>query len=156
VRHLEAACPFCGVQLALDNTPAPIMPRVRLGRAATFAFGATLAGAAALVGCSGEDVGKEGGGGMSSGGSGAGNSSAGNSNGGTGIAPVYGAPAAGMGGNNTFGGGPVYGAPPAGMSQGGNAGDGNMAGNANAGSGGSNIVPPYGAPAYGLPPAPEE
>jgi hypothetical protein len=49
--------------------PPPVLPRVRLGRAATFAFGATLVGAS-LVGCGGEaEEGKKGSGGQNGGGS---------------------------------------------------------------------------------------
>src|SRR3954469_20602120 len=54
VRQSEAACPFCSVELALGHvSPAPL-PRVRLGRAATFAFGASLVGATSLVACGGD------------------------------------------------------------------------------------------------------
>ena len=65
VRQHESACPFCSSALSLTNVAPPPVPRTRLGRAATFAFGATLvAGAAALTGCGGDsEGGKEGGGG---------------------------------------------------------------------------------------------
>ena len=56
VRVHERACPFCRSELALSDVPPPIVPRSRLGRAATFAFGATLVGASALASCSDEDV----------------------------------------------------------------------------------------------------
>lgn len=50
VRASEASCPFCGA--AIDAArPVPGMPDRRLGRAATFAFGAALA-AASATGCS--------------------------------------------------------------------------------------------------------
>lgn len=96
VRQTETACPFCEASLSLGRLPPPLLPRTRLGRAATFAFGATLvAGAATLVGCAGSsEEGKKGGGGSSNGGSGG--SSAGQSVGGS-AQPVYGAPAAGTG-----------------------------------------------------------
>lgn len=51
-RHVkagEAACPFCGG--APSEPIARPLPSARLGRAATFAFGAALA--AATAGCSG-------------------------------------------------------------------------------------------------------
>lgn len=49
VRASERDCPFCGD--AVDATqPVPGRPTVRLGRAATFAFGAALA-AASASGC---------------------------------------------------------------------------------------------------------
>jgi hypothetical protein len=51
VRVRETSCPFCGAGLALSDSPPPVLPRARLGRAALFAFGATIAGAAA---CGGE------------------------------------------------------------------------------------------------------
>ena len=136
VRQAETSCPFCSTELSLGHVPAHLLPRTRLGRAATFAFGATIVGAATLVGCGGEsEEKKEGGGGTTSGGTAAGGSSAGQTSGGTGITPVYGAPAAGTGndGGSTSGGtsstagtasggtssiggsaGPVYGAPAAG------------------------------------------
>ena len=152
VRQAESSCPFCSAALSLADVPEHTLPRTRLGRAATFAFGATLVGATALVACGGEsEEGKKGGdGGMAAGGttskagSASGGSSAGNQPiGGTGIGPVYGAPAGGTGNDNTGGtlgtagtatGGtgspqPVYGAPA--------AGSGNM--------GGFTGVPVYGA-----------
>ena len=136
--------------MSLVNVPEHALPRTRLGRAATFAFGATLVGATALVACSGEtEEGKKGGNGgtaaggtTSKAGAASGGSSAGNQPiGGTGIGPVYGAPAGGTGnddgGSSSVGGGtggsggpiPVYGAPA--------AGSGNM--------GGFSGVPVYGA-----------
>src|SRR4051812_47263654 len=109
VRRAETSCPFCSAALSLTDVPEPALPRTRLGRAATFAFGATLVGATTLVGCGGDsEGGKEGGGGTTTGGTttggtsakggnASGGSSAGQASGGTGIAPVYGAPAAGTG-----------------------------------------------------------
>jgi hypothetical protein len=106
VRTSETSCPFCGQALSLSNVPAPSLPRSRLGRAATFAFGATLVGATALLGCGGKSESKkEGEGGTASGGASAG----------TGVMPHYGAPPAGAG--NDTGGvwvggvGLLYGAP---------------------------------------------
>jgi hypothetical protein len=109
----------------LSHLPAHALPRSRLGRAATFAFGATLVSATALVGCGGESEGKkEGEGGAASGGSAAGGTDsggadAGQSAAGSGVVPLYGGvPAAGNdsgGAPNGFGGtGLVYGAPAAG------------------------------------------
>jgi hypothetical protein len=174
VRQSEASCPFCSAELSLGHLPAPALPRTRLGRAATFAFGAGVVAATSLVGCGGDtDEGKkEGGGG-----------------GGT-VTPVYGAPAAGMAGDGSSGGtannggspsmaggagvplyggapamggsapiyggappmggaGLIYGAPPAGMDAGGNAGSGGN--DANAGTGGLNV-----GPVYGTPPTPDQ
>src|SRR4051812_10618389 len=51
VRKTEARCPFCDSALSLSHLPAPVLPRQRLGRAATFAFGAGVVGATALVSC---------------------------------------------------------------------------------------------------------
>jgi hypothetical protein len=125
--------------LSLAHVPPAALPRSRLGRAATFAFGATLVGATTLVACGGDsEEGKKGGGaGSPAGGTAnAGTSSGGsNSQAGTGvIGPVHGAPAAGTGnddggtgnsagttsGGTSVGGsggpGPVYGAPAAGFS----------------------------------------
>jgi hypothetical protein len=121
VRQSEPACPFCSVELALGHvSPAPL-PRVRLGRAATFAFGASLVGATSLVACGGDsETGKPGSGGANStaggnsvsgagghnaGSTGIGGNSAGRFNGEAGnIAQPYGVP--------PFGGyAPTYGAP---------------------------------------------
>jgi hypothetical protein len=49
VKSDEGACPFCGA--APSEPPARALPSARLGRAATFAFGAALA-AATTAGCS--------------------------------------------------------------------------------------------------------
>src|SRR5882724_5355262 len=69
VRKHEASCPFCNVGLSLTHLPVHQLPRARLSRAATFAFGATLLSASALAGCGGESTqGKKGGGGESAGG----------------------------------------------------------------------------------------
>ena len=159
VRQSEASCPFCGGELALADVAPAALPRTRLGRAATFAFGATIVGAASLVGCSGDTTdGKEGSGGMMNGGAGggvmpvygapagAGGSSAGNANGGNGmgggVAPAYGLPAGGTNDNGAGSGGKVndgggaqalYGAVPAAGSENG------------AGTGGGGGFPLYGA-----------
>lgn len=130
VRQAETRCPFCDVALSLAALPAHSLPRTRLGRAATFAFGATLVGATALVACGGEsDEGKKGGdGGAASGGTGgkAGSAPGGSSAvpfGGTGVGLLYGAPPAGGNGIDDIGGtssggtggpAPAYGAPAAG------------------------------------------
>jgi hypothetical protein len=142
VRQSESSCPFCSSALSLGDVPAAELPRTRLGRAATFAFGASLA----LAACGGDsETGKEGGGGAPAAGSAAkgGESSGGSIMGGTHtVTPVYGAPAAGTGNDNASGSagqatggsgtaGPVYGAPP-------------FAGTDN-GSGGTPGVPIYGA-----------
>jgi hypothetical protein len=148
VRQAETSCPFCATALSLGHVaPAP-MPRTRLGRAATFAFGATLVGATTLLACGGESEEKKpGGGGSSSGGTSSGgtNSSAGDQNfGGTGVGPVYGAPAAG---SNA-----IYGGPPIGGT-GSEGGSGSSAGNTSGGTsvgGSGGPAPAYGAPAAGF------
>jgi hypothetical protein len=137
VRQSESSCPFCSTALSFEDRPAPQLPRTRLGRAATFAFGATVVGATALVGCGGDDDDDEGGKGGTS-------SSAGMSNGGSTVGPVYGAPAASGNAGDTASGGSgagvgntagsaaaLYGAPPSGGTQN--------------GAGGSGQVPVYGA-----------
>jgi len=134
VRKHESACPFCSVELSLQHLPPAALPRSRLGRAATFAFGATLAGAA-LVACGGEsEQGKKGGGGGSAGGSATGGNATGGSNAAAGNAMGGSNAAAGnaMGGNNAAAGNAMggnvaqpYGVPPL---------------------GGSGQVPPYGTP----------
>ncbi|HTA89788.1 MAG TPA: hypothetical protein VK745_09445 [Polyangiaceae bacterium] len=130
VRVSETQCPFCALPLDLAGTPEPQLPRSRLGRAATFAFGATLVSATALAACSSDADDSSGSGGASSvagstssaGAAGTGTSAAGSTSvGGTGSEmPVYGAPAAGStsfgiaGSDGTAGRGefPVYGAAP--------------------------------------------
>lgn len=130
VRATEMECPFCGDLVDLATSPAPALPSSRLGRAATFAFGATLIGATSMMACGGDsDDGDDGGtggtvaNGGSSGKAGTGGSAgAPNSTGATGaVAPAYGAPA--TGGTTGTGGGsnagtagspqPLYGAAPA-------------------------------------------
>lgn len=105
VRVTETECPFCARPLDLAGTPEPQLPRVRLGRAATFAFGATLASLTAVVSCGGEatenpsgSAGTTSGAGTSAGGAAAG--TGGNGNAGTStIVPPYGVPPfAGSGG----------------------------------------------------------
>ena len=54
VRVSELQCPFCALPLDLASTPAPQLPRGRLSRAATFAFGATLVSATAISACGGD------------------------------------------------------------------------------------------------------
>lgn len=109
VRQSESSCPFCSSALSLLEAPPAELPRTRLGRAATFAFGATLA----LAACGGEsESGKDGGGGAAGkagASSGAGQPSDGGSR------AVYGAPPS-AGSENGVGGMapvPVYGAAPA-------------------------------------------
>lgn len=131
VRKTETSCPFCSQALSLSHLTEQVLPRSRLGRAATFAFGATLVSATALVGCGGESEGKkegEGGtaaggsasGGTNLGGTASGGADAGQSSGGALPIPLYGAPAAGAsneagGSSSGIGGvGLVYGAPAAG------------------------------------------
>jgi hypothetical protein len=115
VRTTESRCPFCDSALSLSQVARPVLPRSRLGRAATFAFGATLASATALLGCGGESESKKerggsagggsAGGGSAGSGSAGGGSAAGSSNAGNdpgapsfgGVGLLYGAPAAGSG-----------------------------------------------------------
>jgi hypothetical protein len=51
VRLEESACPFCQQPLALSQLPPRVPPSKRLSRAASFAFGAGVLGATALVAC---------------------------------------------------------------------------------------------------------
>ena len=151
VRQSESSCPFCSAPLSLADAPAAVLPRGRLGRAATFAFGATLVGATALVGCDDTDTPEGGGGTSSTAGtsSSAGTSStAGTSSGGSGIGPVYGAPAGGVSNGGQSGGGASNGGTGngGGVSSGGKSGAGGMS---NGGTGGHNVGPVYGAPAGG-------
>ena len=54
VRRTESGCPFCGGALAFAEEPTRAMPTQRLGRAATFAFGAAVA--TTLSACAGNPV----------------------------------------------------------------------------------------------------
>src|SRR4051812_24301091 len=100
VRVSETECPFCALPLELSGTPEPRLPSGRLSRAATLAFGATLASATALAACSDANApapvpvygapGVSGAAGTSSGGA----ANAGQGNGGGPVA-IYGAPAGG-------------------------------------------------------------
>ena len=63
-RHLrvtEERCPFCGVERSSEQraSAAPPLPGRRMGRAALFAFGATLMGAACSSSAGGADAGKD-------------------------------------------------------------------------------------------------
>ncbi len=121
VRVAEDRCPFCGAARAAElreMAPAPL-PKRRLGRAALFTFGATLATAACdstttpgdggAAGSTADGAaGGSGGGGGSTGNAGS-SGSAGSTGGNTGtaggfappygIAPLYGFPAGGSGAN---------------------------------------------------------
>lgn len=55
VRKTETTCPFCSASISLAHVAPPVLPSSRLGRAATFAFGASLVGATALVSCSSDE-----------------------------------------------------------------------------------------------------
>lgn len=72
VRAFESECPFCRVDLDLSSVPEHAMPTRRLGRAALFTFGATLAAGLAGVGCGSSDDGGGGSGGGTSGSGGSG------------------------------------------------------------------------------------
>jgi hypothetical protein len=164
VRQAETSCPFCSAALSFADAPAPVLPRTRLGRAATFAFGATLVGATALVACGGEsEDGKKGGGagsaaggttgkaGAASGGSSAGQ--AGAASGGSSAGQAGAASGGSSAGNQPIGGtgiGPVYGAPAGGTGNGDVGGNGGAA-TAGAGTGGSGAPGTvYGAPTAGF------
>ncbi len=131
-------CPFCGRPLDLANSLPPPMPRARLTRAALFAFGASIVGAAVAAGCggnvsSGPDLdGAAGAGGASSGAGGAvasgGSAGSAGSTGAAGatsdasvndagIVAMYGAPppvdsGADADATDTGWGVPIYGSPP--------------------------------------------
>jgi hypothetical protein len=124
VLHTEAECPFCATSLDFSQAAEPALPTRRLGRAATFAFGATMVSATALASCGGESDDGEGSAGMPN--------VAGMSN---------------VAGLTAVGGAAVYGAPPVGGSASG--GNGGVANGGNAASGGFNVQPVYGIPAPG-------
>jgi hypothetical protein len=116
VRVAEERCPFCGAERAaeLRASAAPALPKRRLGRAALFTFGATLASASCDSTTTPSDGGAAGStadgatGGSGAGGAGgkAGSTGQAGANGGNtgaaggvappyGIAPLYGFPAGG-------------------------------------------------------------
>lgn len=122
----ESSCPFCSAALDLARISEPLLPTRRLGRAALFAFGATLAASITGTACGGESETDKGTGGAAggatggaggSGGTGTGGSNTGGDagSGGDAGAPglLYGLPAdAGLNTGGGGGGQPVYGAPP--------------------------------------------
>jgi hypothetical protein len=132
VRVDEDACPFCGVERSLElrASAPPALPKRRLGRAALFAFGATLAGANCGDVTPTSDAGADGA----------------TKDGAAGASGVAGT---GAGGNSGAAGGVValYGGPP------GTAGKGAAgAGGTSGGTAGAGPAPAYGAaPLYGLP-----
>jgi len=119
VRVRETACPFCGIELDLAATAPPVLPTRRLGRAALFAFGATLATNVVVTGCGGDtDDGGNGGAGGSSADSNGGSAGSAGSGGSAGSAAASGSSSTGgssTGGSSGSGGGgavgPVYGLP---------------------------------------------
>ncbi|MEA2696494.1 MAG: hypothetical protein QOI66_765 [Myxococcales bacterium] len=139
-RHLrvtEERCPFCGVERSSEQraSAAPPLPGRRMGRAALFAFGATLMGAACSTTSGGADAGKD-------------------------TAPADGA--AGSGGSGGAGSGGSSGS--GGAGSGGQSGTGGVTTNDGGGgidgatdgaidrSGTGGVAPPYGiAPLYGAP-----
>jgi len=118
VRVSEHECPFCALPLDLSAAPQPRLPSERLSRAATLAFGATLASVTALAACSGTDAqvpvygAPAGGSANLAGAAGAASAGAGSA------VAVYGAPAGGAFGTGNDGSGnggapvPIYGAAP--------------------------------------------
>ena len=150
VRAVEPTCPFCGEALPYSlRTRAPVLPATRLGRAATFAFGAAMA-ASTAAGCGeshqpSDDAGEE----ILDAGTDAGISALYGGpppvDSGT-VAPAYGAPAPDTGPPDVDAGGgvtPAYGAPaPV------------DAGPADAGPDRPDAGGVF--PAYGVPPSPED
>jgi len=160
VRVSELQCPFCALPLDLANTPPPQLPRSRLSRAATFAFGATFVSATAISACGGDAEES----GVPNAGA-AGLASAGATVGGT--VPPYGSPPEPTGGQFGVAGGlmgegglePVYGGAP-GEADAGMGGTLNLPGAAGAiGEAGAGAAPDSSggkgggpAPVYGAPP----
>jgi hypothetical protein len=110
VRVSEEQCPFSALPLDLANAPPQQLPRGRLSRAATFAFGATLVSATALSACgeNGAPVPLYGAPPLEGAGS------PGSSNGGSGRSTQPAGGQSGVAGSNMgSGGGTVYGGPPA-------------------------------------------
>jgi hypothetical protein len=144
VRTSESECPFCGSGLELSSVPAPVLPATRLGRAATFAFGATLLSATAMVACGGDSE-DDGGGNAGSSGTTATGGMAGNATGGSSSGAGGRGGSAGSAGSAGADGGvagsiaPPYGFPPMG-GDGGTAGGGDQSGGTAGGA-----VPLYGA-----------
>lgn len=111
VRSSAESCPFCDAALSFASVPDPVRAP-RLGRAATFAFGAAVLGATSLVACGGESESPDDQGGAGSSGA-SGSGGTGNQSGGSSGAAAAG-PTAGTAGLPDGGGPmPVYGAAPA-------------------------------------------
>jgi hypothetical protein len=141
VKRSETSCPFCSASIALEGVAARARPTQRMGRAATFAFGAAVA--TSLAACSGATTPT---------------GTDANTSIDSGVSPLYGGPPdadATDAGTDTGGPGPMYGAPPidSGVDAGGPAPayggpfPGDDAGQEDAGGGG--------APLYGAPPPAE-
>jgi hypothetical protein len=153
VRISETQCPFCAQPLDLASVPEPRLPQGRLSRAATFAFGATLASATALAACGGSaEESSTNGAGAGGAPSGAGGTRTDGGNGGSAqagsigtimasyggaprppVPPVNGTPplpeVGGAAGNGIGGSGVIYGGPPPGVTvNGGAAGEGGVGG----------------------------
>lgn len=139
VRKMEAVCPFCSAVVFLAHLPKPALPSRRLGRAATFAFGATLMGATSLASCSDDSSpGGDGSGGASA--AGAGGESV-NQAGSPDMHPDGGTPSAGAA-TAIYGGAPAAGV-------GGQEQEGGGGGQINAGGEGGSVLPMYGGPPGG-------
>lgn len=154
VRANDAICPFCGETLPLSlRQTVPRGPTERLGRAATFAFGAALA-ASTAAGCSESNTPTDAGGGTDAGTADAGTVDAGYDAGA--IAPPYGLPPPDDAGYDAGPVAPPYGVPPedAGYDAGGIAPPYGLP-PVDAGTDGGGVFPPYGAPpaAFGQAPA---
>lgn len=93
VKKAEAVCPFCGTSISLSGVAPRTRPTQRMGRAATFAFGAAVA--TSLAAC---------GGGTTPTGTDA------NTSIDSGVSPLYGGPPDADGTDG--GGGAMYGGPP--------------------------------------------
>jgi hypothetical protein len=102
VRKRETECPFCGKAISLSEAPPHALPRRRLNRAATFAFGAGVVGVTTLVACGETEV-QDG-------------------------RAVYGAPPSAGTGGSSYGGSAIYGAPPSGAPNGGTGGSADQGG----------------------------
>lgn len=151
VRVLERVCPFCLGAIDLSRVPAPVLPTRRLGRAALFAFGATIAAGLATSAC-GNVASDTGSGESNTGGAGSGGASADASFGGTGSA-IYGCGPFGTGPNGlcnvpeSGAAGASGNGGSAGTHDSGLAGSGGAAGVAGSDAGSADL--------YGLPPDPD-
>jgi hypothetical protein len=173
VRASEPSCPFCGAARDPAASQVPVLPRGRLSRAATLAFGALVGASALTASCGGDSDNDDEGSGTGEAGEG-GDAATPSASGGTGnmpsasggavAVPVYGAPfptggTVGTGGSPTSGGtnssGGMNQNPPATGGRRSTGGEGGSGGKDEPGGAGGEVAVGGFVAVYGAPPEPQ-